>query len=167
MKPLDNGSVAWPQFLERGLIRLKNATFVSVLFRREVVAEVGFPIAEMFIWGDDIEYTTRISKRFPSYLVVGSKVVHKRGNQKHLSIVSESDPRRIKMFFYHYRNSIFVAKRFSDVKQLLVVLYTMAKESLAVLREEHVLLKFKIMITGLFQGFVFNPPVGKETLPKV
>ena len=154
---LENGSSAWPQDLDKGLIRLRSATFVSVLFSRTIVSEVGFPIAEMFIWGDDIEYTTRISRRYPSYFVIDSKVVHKRGNQKRLSIVNEDDPCRIKMFYYHYRNSVFVSKRFSNIKQLLYILYFSFREAVAVLPQKRALLKLKIIVSGLMQGWLFNP----------
>src|SRR3546814_17979248 len=52
----------WPRFLEHGLVPTAQATFVSILIGRHVIRDNGFQIADMFIWGADTEYTSRISK---------------------------------------------------------------------------------------------------------
>ena len=49
--------------LEDGLIRISKATFVSLFLQRKVVKHMGLPIKEYFIWGDDMEYTLRISRK--------------------------------------------------------------------------------------------------------
>lgn len=48
-------------------VQLQNATFVSLLVKREVVKKIGLPITEFFIWGDDIEYTERAGRVAPGY----------------------------------------------------------------------------------------------------
>lgn len=49
--------------------QLRNATFVSVMFTRDIVAKIGLPDKEFFIWGDDIEYTERAARQLPGYMV--------------------------------------------------------------------------------------------------
>ena len=58
-------------------VQLQNATFVSLLVKREVVKKIGLPITEFFIWGDDIEYTERAGRVAPGYFVPSAKVTHK------------------------------------------------------------------------------------------
>ena len=40
-----------------GRLRCQAATFVSLFINRVAVEEVGLPIKDYFIWGDDTEYT--------------------------------------------------------------------------------------------------------------
>ena len=42
--------------------KVKTATFVSLLIKSDSVKKVGLPIKEFFIWGDDFEYTLRLSE---------------------------------------------------------------------------------------------------------
>ena len=67
------------EMLGQGVIRACRATFVSLLFKRKTIERVGLPLKQYFIWGDDQEYTLRISRRIPSYFVTDSRVVHKTG----------------------------------------------------------------------------------------
>ena len=62
---------------EQKIIPIEYATFVSLFIPMRVVRDVGAPIGEFFIWGDDWEYTRRISKKYKSYIVTDSKVIHK------------------------------------------------------------------------------------------
>ena len=52
------------RYLKSGLLRTYYATFVSMLIRTDTIVKVGLPIKDFFIWGDDIEYTNRISKKY-------------------------------------------------------------------------------------------------------
>ena len=60
-----------------GCIKLYSASFVSLLINREAVKKVGYPIKEMFIWRDDVEFTSRITRAgFSNYYIEASKVSH-------------------------------------------------------------------------------------------
>lgn len=43
-------------------LEIRRCSFVSVLIPTAVVQKIGLPIREFFIWGDDVEYTLRISE---------------------------------------------------------------------------------------------------------
>ena len=43
-------------------LEVQQCSFVSVLFPRFTVAQAGFPVKQMFIGGDDLEYTRRVSR---------------------------------------------------------------------------------------------------------
>lgn len=52
-------------------------SFVSVLINTLAVKTVGYPLKKMFIWYDDLEYTIRLRKYGPGYLIGNSVVYHK------------------------------------------------------------------------------------------
>lgn len=112
MRPAENGySDIYDYVAEYGMVKVKNATFVSVLFSTDIVREFGLPIKEFFIWGDDSEYTGRISAKRPCYVACRSVVVHKRFIQKNLEFMEESDPKRLQNYFYYYRNNLFIIRK--------------------------------------------------------
>lgn len=81
---------------------IRATSFVSVLLHRCLVDAYGLPIAEYFIWSDDIEYTARILRHEFGVLVPASIAVHKTP-RKHSSITAE--PAR---FYYHVRNTCWM-----------------------------------------------------------
>ena len=108
-----NGYRFWYAYLDRGLVRLAHATFVSLLINRNAIAKCGLPCKDYFIWGDDTEYTMRIIGKYgAAYLVGKSRVVHKRENSSSLRIHNETNPNRIKMYYYMVRNTLLNAKTY-------------------------------------------------------
>ena len=72
------GYAFWNQHLADGLVGVEAATFVSVLIPCERVREMGLPYKAFFIWGDDSEYTMRLSRDFLCYQVGRSRIKHLR-----------------------------------------------------------------------------------------
>jgi GT2 family glycosyltransferase len=67
------------------------------------------PCKDYFIWGDDTEYTRRLSTYYgEGYLVGESIAIHKRALAKDLVIDNETNPIRIDMFHYLYRNRAII-----------------------------------------------------------
>jgi len=64
-----------------GYASIRRADFVSVLIARRAVKRYGYPIADYFIWGDDLEYTSRILRHEHGLLVPGSIVCHKAAHE--------------------------------------------------------------------------------------
>lgn len=86
--------------------------FVGPLISRKAVAELGFPKGELFIYGDDLEYTYRISRKFNSYLIKSAVINHRdqpsnAGVQKPVNWWKD---------YYMYRNRIFFIKEFQNNK---------------------------------------------------
>ncbi|MBM1175477.1 glycosyltransferase family 2 protein [Microvirga arabica] len=103
---------AWPVFLRYSLVPVWRSTFVSILLPRSTLSRFGLPIADMFMWGEDMEYTTRITEESPGYLVGDSHVVHVRVLAGAPNIETESDARRISCFYHHKRNQMYMFRRF-------------------------------------------------------
>ncbi len=55
----------WSRFLINGIVKVRSATFVSVFIPVQNIYKYGLPIKEFFIWGDDTEYTIRLSNALP------------------------------------------------------------------------------------------------------
>lgn len=110
-RPSGNGYADWYTNVQNGLVKIESATFVSLLINDKAIEKLGLPVASFFIWGDDSEYTTRLTHHFgPAYLVGSSRVLHKRANAKSLDIQNENDPKRIANFHNLYRNNLIVSR---------------------------------------------------------
>lgn len=117
----ENGYADWNSKLEYSLVKVNTATFCSMMFNRQAVERVGLPIKSYFIWGDDTEYSLRLSKYIGQAWLVGkSKVLHKRENEKALSIIKEENPNRIKIFYYYIRNYLINLRLYYGFMAVLV-----------------------------------------------
>ncbi len=91
--------------VERALLPLRTATFVSLLVHRQAVDRFGLPLAHYFIWSDDIEYTARITKDGPrGYFVPASEVEH-RTKSPYLAVGTGGA-----RFYYHVRNGVYMLR---------------------------------------------------------
>lgn len=156
----------WNAEMERGMVKLTSASFVSILFPREIIKEVGYPISEFFIWGDDVEYTLRITKRkHDGYLVGDSIVEHKIKKNIGTDIISETDKNRIKRYSLANRNEIFTKRELGSKKDLIKSLLSKGiLEPIKIVRysKNHKLYKLCISIKGTINGFFFNPNIDKK-----
>ncbi len=89
--------------------RIDFSTFVSMFLPRQTVEEFGLPIKEFFIWGDDIEYTRRITAKKPAYMVPESKVLHDTKNNEGFNIAFDDGD--LTRYRYAYRNEMFAAMK--------------------------------------------------------
>ena len=110
-----NGDADFTDLIAESMIKVKTATFVSVLCSVRTIKEVGLPYKEFFIWADDTEYTNRISLHHECYMVCKSVVVHKRAIQGPLFFETETNPLRQKMYFYMMRNDAFIEFKYNKL----------------------------------------------------
>lgn len=100
------------ELLKYGFIQVEQATIVSLLFPAATICRAGLPIREFFIWGDDIEYTRRLSVRMklPCYLAGQSQVVHAMKGNTGSSIATDA-PERIDRYRYAFRNEAYLYRQ--------------------------------------------------------
>ena len=148
----------WSGELEDGIVRVESASFVSILINMNVIKEVGLPIKEFFIWGDDVEYTRRISKIYDGYIIGKSKVKHFMNSNKETNILI--DDARIDRYFYDFRNSIFVARQ-KGSKELVKVILSRVLLFLKIIIKDNKfkLKKLRVLFKGLIYGIFFNPKI--------
>ena len=156
-------SVNWnasKDLLKRSIVPIDIATFVSFFTRRDVVKSIGFPIKEYFIWGDDTEYSLRISRKYPSYLYANSGVLHKmKQNQGAANFSDFTDKERIKRMFFSFRNGCFTYKQ-QGRKKLLRHVMTGIKEMLKVVKSDkpYKMMKVGVIVKSYVKGIFFFYP---------
>jgi len=148
----------WPALLDIGVIPVRPATFVSILVPRESLERYGLPLAPMFMWGDDTEFTLRISQHAPGYLVPASKVIHSRRVSGTIDIRRETDPARISLHRHFVRNELFVARRYSRKRRVVGVFGSNLVLITQLIRLKQ-FSKAKVVLLGLWEAFRFNPQV--------
>ena len=101
----------WPRFdppeamlgaIDRGLLAVRAATYVSILVSRAAVERRGGPKVPFFVWGDDVEFTARLLRDGTGYYVPSSVVVHKTATNYAASL-STSD-----RYAFDVRNKVWM-----------------------------------------------------------
>lgn len=143
----------WNEYVEDGLINISHTSFVAMFIPADVVYEVGLPVKEYFIWGDDGDYSRRIASKYPGYLYSHSTVYHYMNENIGVDIFNTPE-QRIDRFFYFYRNtmasflraSLYEGFRFLCLNEILIIKILFSKTKF----------KFKkifVVQKGLFCGF--------------
>ncbi|MFT8878989.1 MAG: glycosyltransferase family 2 protein [Oenococcus sp.] len=144
-------------------VRIKHSTFVSTIISRVAVLKVGLPQKEYFIWGDDIEYTQRVTHFFPGFFVRNSIVVHASGkNPLPGDISGEKVKARLPRYLNEFRNRLCTSKRRHSLPKYIKTLGHNAYDFVKVLLTPGVKFRFAklgIIIKGTWNGFFFNPPI--------
>lgn len=143
--------------------QVRKATFVSLLIPWHVVETVGLPIREFFIWGDDQEYTERISRHFPCFYVAQSSVIHNTAHNFGSDIVRDS-MQRIERYYYKYRNEFYISRHNGTVScsYYLVRVIRDVIRIIAISNQKRK--RLSILYKGFRDGFSFNPSI--DYLPK-
>lgn len=154
----------WPLTLEHGLAPVRRATFVSILVPRRTLATYGLPIASMFIWGEDTEYTLRITEKAPGFIVGSSKVVHLRQENGAIDIVAEHNPNRVKYHRHYVRNEVFVARKYYRPRRVVISVLHQCKVALKLLGQAN-FNKAGIVVRGLLESGTFYPGIESVDAP--
>ena len=132
------------------------ASFVSLFIKADTVREFGLPYKEFFIWGDDWEFTRRISKEKPCFFVPGSVVSHHCASNTGADIVT-ADPARLDRFRYLYRNDV-VLYRQDGIEGFAYMVLRIAKHTAKIiLKSGGKAQKLKLMFSSLREGIKFKP----------
>ncbi|HEX2234348.1 MAG TPA: glycosyltransferase family 2 protein [Thermoleophilaceae bacterium] len=89
---------------ELRLLPITTATFASLLVSRSAVARHGLPAKHFFVWSDDIDYTSRVLRDDPGFLVPTSIVEH-RTESAYAHVCAP--PER---FYFHVRNTLYLLR---------------------------------------------------------
>ncbi len=135
------------------------ATFVSLLIPSKVVRDVGLPVKEFFIWADDLEYTRRISRKYPCYVIPESVTVHKCATNNGGNI-STDVPERIQRYRLAYRNEVYIYRR-EGLRGFVRLLLRTPLHILRVLRHSPNRKgeRIRTILGGTLEGLSFNPEI--------
>lgn len=99
-------------------VQIRTASFVSILIEAEEIRRHGLPIADYFIWNDDLEYTARISRRRNAISVSTSMASH------HTKSFGNAGADPGDRFYYEVRNKVWVYTRSAALTPWEKVLYS-------------------------------------------
>ncbi len=138
---------------------IKMCSFVSLLVKSDVICELGLPIGEYFIWTDDYEFTGRISRKYPCYMVPGSKVVHAMKNHIRVNFAMD-DASRINRYHYIYRNDVHCYRQYGLAGWCYIILkdiYTVF--DILIHSKTHRMRKIRTVFRGFIEGLSFYPEI--------
>lgn len=135
------------------------ASFVSFFVKTSTVRKLGLPIKEFFIWADDLEYSRRISKEMPCYVVPTSIVEHHMSSNNRVGIESESED-RLWRYEYLYRNEVYLYKR-EGFKGIVYLFLRFMLHNVRILLKSNGnrMNKLKVIWKSFIRGFSFHPPI--------
>ncbi len=135
------------------------ASFVSLFLPVAMVQKYGLPIAAFFIWSDDWEYTRRISREQPCYVIPESRVIHAMQNPGTVNIATDA-PSRWDRYHYFYRNDVVLYRR-EGIRGWLWLLAKDLWHTLQVLRDRrgHRMKRIATIWKGFGEGVCFFPEI--------
>ena len=135
------------------------ASFVSLFVPARIIKELGLPIKDFFIWSDDWEFTRRISRKYPCYLVGKSVVTHKSKSNGVGNIALDSEE-KISRYKLAYRNDVVFYRR-EGAKGYGYILVRGLYHTLLVLTKAKSKKgeRLKTIIQGNLEGLKFHPEI--------
>ncbi len=145
--------------IKDGLLSVTYASFVSLFIRRNAIQKCGLPIKEFFIWGDDAEFTRRLSKKYDCFFVYDSRVTHKMKDNVWVDISNE-DSDRVNRFYYLYRNRMYISRKEGKSNAVKNFGHNMT-DVIKVIRNKKPkkAKKIGIILKGTISGIFFNPKI--------
>lgn len=145
--------------IHKNLIKVESCSFVSCFINLKFVFEIGLPIEEFFIYGDDIEYTLRLSNKTSAYIDIDSIVLHKMKSNANTDVIT-ADKEKIGRVFYTYRNRFYLAKK-KGTKQVIKYItgYSINIVKILIKSKDNRLKRMYYMTKGFFVGIFFNPDI--------
>lgn len=151
----------WNTSKNKNLVQIEHSSFVSMFINSKAIKEMGYPISDFFIWGDDLEYSRRISMVIPSYCVTDSIVVHKMASNQKTDVFNDSAD-RIPRYFYDVRNNFYIQKNNGIKNALKYAVKTFIKMFKVLFKgKKYKWQRFYVIFRGFFAGMIFNPTVEK------
>ncbi|MSS85406.1 glycosyltransferase [Actinomycetaceae bacterium WB03_NA08] len=149
----------WGRLLVKGInaVMVSRCSFVSVLIPRSTVKEFGYPYKEYFIWFDDAEYTSRITRDCPGVQVMDSAMIHDMGDNKGVNFTM-IDEKNAWKFAYGIRNEASATINSKGVASYLLFIANMQRQ----MRRGRVPIMLRARMTKrVLEGAFFNPPLIK------
>jgi GT2 family glycosyltransferase len=146
----------WGQFLDQGIVTVRASPLSGLLMPITTYESFGNLNPEFIIWGEDLEYTFRITEQRPGLIVGGSKVTHLRSQPGDISIFLEHDRKRVPNFYYFYRNHLYVRRRYVGLHAYTNgIIRGLVEASRLVAHGDF--WKAQIALRGTMAGITFNP----------
>ena len=164
--PLFNNLIPFNKYDAHGMILTASSSFVSLLVNTEAVKKVGLPYKDFFIWGDDFEFTSRITKQgYLGFYCGDSIVLHKTPFNNFTDFYKDSVG-NIWKHRYGFRNEFFMVKKNKGFVYFICwlpakVIYASVK-ILRIRKKDH--FKFiRALFGAAWESIFFNPKIDMLT----
>jgi GT2 family glycosyltransferase len=149
-------SPTWADRLAGGLVKVRWATFNSILLPRSTLLQVGNIRPQFYFAGEDADFTFRVTDVLPGYLVGRSNVTHLCAESGRFSSLLEKNPERISIGAYFYRNNLYFRYQYYSLgRTLLYVAKSLYEAVLALGMKTYPLRRSAAILRGLLSGVVF------------
>lgn len=154
------GAMPFNRFDQQGIVLARSASFVSLLVSKKAIERCGYPIREFFIWADDVEYTTRITRSGLLGAYVPSSVVLHKTATNYSADIYHAQPKEAQKHFYGIRNTLYCRRIWKGefafwmavLKQIVVIPFRILGK-----RKDHQWLFIRINWKAAFSAMVFLP----------
>jgi len=147
-----------------GLLLIETTSFVSLLINSAAIKAVGLPYKDFFIWGDDQEYTRRITmKGYLGLYCMDSTVVHKTPINYFPDFYNES-AKNVWKHKYGFRNEFFMVKKRKGFLFFVFWLFaklTYTSYKIIKIRKDHRLKFIGVLLSSGWASIFFNPKIDK------
>jgi GT2 family glycosyltransferase len=149
-------AASWADRLGSGLVKVRWATFVSILVPRSTLMCIGNIYADFIFYGEDIDFTLRTTEVLPGYLVGRSKVTHLSPETGRFRLLVERNPQCIDRARYFYRNNLYFRWHYYPFWRTALYVCKCLYEALLVLgAESYRVRRMVAIVRGLLSGLIF------------
>jgi len=116
-------NIPFNKYDKKGILLVKTASFVSLLLKRDAISKFGLPHKEFFIWGDDLEYTNRITDGGYFGVYVKDSVVCHNTQKNYSSNIFDDEVQNLWKYSFGIRNNLYMFKKKGIVLYFMHVFY--------------------------------------------
>jgi GT2 family glycosyltransferase len=142
----------------------------GTLIKSSVIRQVGLPLKEFFLYGEDVEYSMRIASRHYDMRFITNSIMHvQRDSQKTTRLLGKdiSVYADIYRIYYATRNTVYIAIKYKRISNFLkVIRYTLAViVILSVKKNDRKLKNIFAAAAGLFDGLRMKLGINSNYYP--
>lgn len=139
---------------EASTLSIRMAPYAGVLLHRSLVELHGVPIAEYFLWNDDVEYTGRVLRDGFGVLVPTSVLVHEVPRKS--TTTADAGSR----YYFEIRNKLWMVRGSNayDAMEKARFVLTLAVDTVRFLRRNRPVFAISVVGPGLWRGLLSPAP---------
>ena len=162
IKPFFNNVLPFNLYDQHDLLLTEQCSFVSVMINMNVIAQLGLPYKEFYIWGDDQEFTQRITKAgYLGLYCADSAVIHKTPSNYRAYVYNDD----IKNLWKHkcgFRNELFMIRKNKGIFYyffFVAARLTYTGFKILILRKDCRWTFFRALYGAVWNSLFFNPKI--------